>query len=155
MTITAWRIVKAKHAANLWSGEGARLYGGRWNSPDVAVIYAADSRSLAQLECLVHLNSARLLDAYVMASITFEERLVTTLAVGNLPPNWDHEPPLTVSQVLGDEWVAGRKSAVLRVPSAVVSGECNFLINPQHPDFKKCKLGTPVPIKFDGRLLKS
>lgn len=80
MTLRAWRILKAKHADQAFTGEGARLHGGRWNTEGAAVIYTSATISLAVLEILVHLESAALLSKYQLTSVEFEEKPVTVLA---------------------------------------------------------------------------
>ena len=152
MTLTAHRITKAAFAATIWSGVGARDYGGRWNSKGVAVVYAAQSLSLAALEQLVHLSKPRALNGYVTASITFDDRHLRTIAAANLPARW-HAPvaPPTLRKV-GDDWVAAADHAVLAVPSVVTPGEWNYLFNPAHPAFVGLAKSAVVPFAYDSRL---
>lgn len=152
--IRAWRIVKSKHARGAFSGEGARLAGGRWNSAGTAVVYGAGSESLSMLELLMHLQSEDLLKSYVMFEMVFSEKLVMTQKVGTLPRNWRSSPPPVALQRLGDAWVKSGVSAVLRVPSVVVESEWNYLFNPAHRDFGAVAIGPRRAVKFDGRLLK-
>lgn len=152
MTVTAWRIAKSKHARAAFTGEGARLFGGRWNSPGIAVIYTAQSQSLAALEMLVHLESSDLLPNYILFEVGIDESLVTQIDLSQLPKNWRDDPPPAKVRAIGDVWVAGGTSAVLRVPSAVVPGENNFLLNPRHEDFPQLRIGKPLPFRFDPRL---
>ncbi|MBI4461222.1 MAG: RES domain-containing protein [Acidobacteria bacterium] len=152
MILTVWRIIKRKHAKTAFTGEGARLYGGRWNSPGIAVIYTAQSQSLAALEMLVHLDSSELLDQYVIFGVDVEESLITGIEASKLPRDWRAEPPPAEVKAIGDEWVAAGSSAVLRVPSVLVAGESNFLINPRHRDFSKPRIAEPVSFRFDPRL---
>ena len=152
MNITAWRIYKPKHAATAFTGEGARLFGGRFNSKGVAMIYTSASLSLASLEMLVHLNSADLLKSYAVRNVTFDRRLVKTLRVQDLPRNWRRNPPPPGLRRIGDLWIANAESAVLEVPSTLVESESNFLLNPAHPDFRFIKLGKPKRHRFDPRL---
>ena len=154
MTLRAWRIVKRKHSKDAFSGEGARQFGGRWNSPGVPVVYTAEHASLAVLEILVHLQHAPLLQNYVLFRVDFEEAIVGPLDQSALPRNWRAYPaPLTL-RAIGDQWVADGQSAVLRVPSAIVPLERLFLLNPQHADFPRITVGRPQPFSFDARLLK-
>ncbi len=154
MTVSAWRIVKAKHAAVAFSGEGARQSGGRWNSPGTAVVYASESASLAMLEMLVHLQSQELLKRYVLFEVTFDESLVQAVDLKALPKAWRKSPPpLSVPQV-GDNWVADGKSAALKVPSVIVPNGWNYLLNPAHADFASIVIGPRQPTKFDLRLMK-
>lgn len=155
MTIQAWRIIKAKHATTAFTGGSAKTYGGRWNSPGTAVVYTAGSTSLAILEMLVHLQAQDLMRRYVIFEVSFDETLVTTVDPARLPKSWRRSPsPATVQQV-GDAWVAGGTSAVLRLPSVIVPSEWNYLLNPAHPDFAKITIGPKQPIKFDPRLVKT
>lgn len=154
MTLTAWRIVKQKYlASQALDGEGARLYGGRWNSRGVAVVYAAQSQALAVLEMLVHLDAADLLMSYVFIGIRLEEEMISDLTEADLPLDWRSEPPPSRLREIGDIWVASNSSLALRVPSAVIPAEYNYILNPKHPDFKRVKAGTAIPYRYDPRLV--
>jgi RES domain-containing protein len=136
-----WRIVKSARAATAFDGEGARLWGGRWNSPGLAVIYTAENVSLAALELLVHLQESA-------------AALVTALEAAELPARWHAYPAPPRLRELGDAWLRGLSSAVLAVPSAVVPAERNYLLNPAHPDFRRVTPGAPQRFAFDRRLAK-
>lgn len=155
MILRAVRVCKAKHAQQAFSGEGARTHGGRWNSPGHAAVYAAATQSLAMLELLVHLGSADLLGSFVVFELTFSAELVTPLDAKRLPKGWRAAPPPRAVQKLGDDWLARAASPVLRLPSAVVPAECNYLLNPAHPRFAAIRIGPAEPIAFDPRLVKS
>ena len=148
----AWRIVKEKHAATAFSGEGAAKTGGRWNSRGVPVVYVSGTKSLAALENLVHLNPP-VLFKYVAVRVQFDEALIEKTPLNHLPSNWWVEPPAPSSKAVGDVWVRQSRSAVLELPSVIISGEPNYLLNPAHPDFKKISLSKPEPFAFDPRLL--
>ena len=150
--LEAWRIIKEKHAATAFSGEGAAKTGGRWNSRGVAVIYTSSTKSLAALESLVHLNPP-VLFKYVAIRIRFADTLLEIMPARNLPADWRAEPPPPSSKAVGDGWVWEARSAVLALPSVLISGEPNYLLNPAHPDFKKISIGKPEPFAFDPRLL--
>ena len=152
MSVTAWRIVKRKNEKTAFSGEGARLYGGRWNSPGTSMVYSAQSRSLAVLEMLVHLDTAELLEKYVFFDITVDESLILVLAEGDLPHNWQANPAPSRLRVIGDAWAESNASVALRVPSSVIPAEFNFLLNPKHADFAKVRIGEPEPFRYDARL---
>lgn len=154
MTIHAWRIVKAKHAATAFTGNGAKRFGGRWNSPGVAVVYVAGSTSLAILEMLVHLESQELMKRYVLFEVTFDDALATAVTPAALPKSWRKSPPPAALQQIGDTWVAQGRSAILRVPSAIVPAECHYMLNPAHPEFAKIAIGPKQPVRFDPRLIK-
>jgi RES domain-containing protein len=150
--LTVWRIVNHKHEKTAFTGEGARLYGGRWNSPGTPMVYAAQSQSLAILEMLVHLDSPELLKKYVLFGVEIDADLITALDWSLLPKDWQANPVPANVQAVGDAWIASRSSLALSVPSALVPGECNFLLNPLHPKFSKLKIRKPVPFQFDPRL---
>ena len=154
MKITAWRIFKKKYQGSAFSGEGARRFGGRWNSKGVAVIYTSETVSLAVLEILVHLETTRLLDAYLLSSVTFDGSLVKAVPVAKLPGNWRKEPAPITLQAIGDNWVANATSAILRVPSVIVPTESNYLLNPTHANFRSCVWRKPQPFKLDPRLVR-
>jgi RES domain-containing protein len=154
LTFSAWRITKEVHARSAFSGEGARLYGGRWNSRGTALIYTAQSQSLAVLEMLVHLDSPELLKHFVLFEVTMPSSVVEVLDVAKLPHRWKENPIPDEVQSVGDDWVRSRRSAVLRVPSTLVPAECNFLLNPAHPEFRKLHMGKAVPFAFDARLAR-
>ncbi len=146
----AWRIVKERHAGTAFSGEGARLFGGRWNSVGTSVVYASGSRALAVLESLVHLNPP-VIFKYVLISIQFEDALVEKLT--DLPADWTEAPAPVATKGIGDRWVKEGRSAVLELPSIIVPAEPNYLLNPGHGDFRKIVIGEPVAFSFDPRLL--
>jgi RES domain-containing protein len=147
-----WRIVKQSRAATAFDGEGARLYGGRWNSADTGVIYASGSQALAALETLVHLLPPVVIK-FVVFAIEFDDALVEKMPRAHLPKNWTDEPPPPSTQAIGDQWVKEARSAVIELPSIIIPTEPNYLLNPAHPDFKKIRIGKPKPFSFDPRLL--
>ena len=150
--IRVWRIVKTRFSADAFSGEGARLYGGRWNSPGAAMVYTAGSTSLATLELLVHLNTS-VFPPFSICPVDFDDPLVEILDPSTLPLNWRESPPPTSIQTIGDDWIARGSSVVLRVPSAVIETENNYLINPAHRDFKKLVIGNMEVFKLDPGLI--
>lgn len=152
MRLTAWRIVPEILAEGAFTGDGARQFGGRWNSPGRGVVYASAHQSLAALEILVHLNprSAMRFKAF---QIHFDEGLVEQLADRALPAGWRVEPPGDASMRLGDEWLRSGRTTVLAVPSAIIPQELNYLLNPAHADFRAVKIAPPLDFAFDPRLL--
>ena len=150
----AWRLAKTKFANDPLSGDGARLYGGRWNSPGVSVVYLAGSISLAVLEVLVHLHDPRLLEAYSLIRVDFDASLVHKTNPEELPSSWADYPASPALQELGDTWVNSSQSLILQVPSAIVSLEDIFLLNPGHRDRAQLAVSDPVPFRLDPRLLK-
>ena len=150
---TVWRIVKKRHAGSAFDGEGARRFGGRWNSPGTAVVYASETRALSLLEVLAGLGSVGPVPSYVLISATFEETMVLGVEADALPPEWRRYPPHPGTQRMGDEWVDRGRSAVLRVPSSIVPDEFNYLLNPGHPAFPGVRIGEPNDLGIDRRLL--
>jgi len=150
--LVGWRIIKEKHSKNAFSGEGARIFGGRWNSVGVPVVYCSENLSLAALETLVHIAPATLKDKYRAYQIRFDESQVVTLTENKLPKEWDAEPPTPASQKIGDDWIKAARSAVLSVPSVLVPFERTLLVNPKHPDFKKIKIRDTGRFALDPRL---
>lgn len=152
--ISAWRITKQKHAKSAFTGEGAKLYGGRWNNRGRLVVYTAESRALALTEILVHLESAAVLSSYIVFQVEIDESFIAHLDRGALPKNWTSEPAPKRLQTLGDKWLASGNSVALRVPSAIITGEFNYLLNPLHPDFSKLLIRGPERFPIDKRLIK-
>src|SRR5229473_5803168 len=148
-----YRLCKSLYP--LYDGEGARRAGGRWNSKGARVVYMSENRSLTVLEILVHLSSV-LPDKYLLGSADLPDDVpIEFLTDVELPENW---ATLTVGEQqatrqLGDEWLRRQSSVVLSVPS-VTSGERNFLVNPEHPQFRRINFHDPVPFQFDLRLLR-
>ena len=150
---TGWRIVKSRYVSTAFDGEGARLYGGRWNSPGTRMVYTSSTISLAVLEVLVHLQEASILSSYSLISAGFDDALVERLDRSMLPDGWRSYPAPSELQRIGDEWVRRQRSAVLEVPSVIVERESNYLLNPVHPDFSSVVIGKPEPFTFDERFL--
>ncbi len=148
----AYRIVREKFAAAAFTGEGAAFGGGRWNSRSIRMVYTSASASLAALETLVHLNPAMRF-SYQLFILEFEENLLETIPPADLPPDWREQPPPPSTQMLGDAWIKTARSAVLQVPSVIIPGESNYLLNPTHPDFQSIRIGKPEAFFFDQRLM--
>lgn len=150
---TAWRLVKTRHRLTAFTGDGARLFGGRWNHVGTPLVYTAGSLSLAALEILVNLDPSERMACFTAIPVTFNASLVTTLASETLPKNWRAMPAEDGTQALGTAWVAAGSSLVLEVPSAVIPEEPNYLINPAHPDFHRLAFGPTRPFLLDPRLI--
>jgi len=150
--IRAWRIVKHRYAEQAFDGEGARINGGRWNSPGSRAVYVSESRALATLEVLAGLGSDAPLVNYSLIGVGFDEDFVSEIDPLDLPEGWNSNPPGPASQGVGDLWLAEERSAVLRVPSVIVPAESNFILNPGHPDFTNIVIDPPETLRFDPRL---
>ncbi len=150
----AYRIAKREYIEDL-SGEGARLHGGRWNRKGTAVVYLAENRALATVEYLVHIPLSLLpLDLYI-AEISFPANAeIEEFPSKSLPAKWATYPAPAALAEIGEEWVTRNETLLLRVPSAVVRGEFNLLINPKHGHAKDITIVSSNPMQIDERLLK-
>lgn len=145
-----YRISRTKFASDL-SGEGARLYGGRWNPKGIPCLYTASSISLAVLEFSVHVNMDELPRALSVATIRIPDQF-HDLAIKDLPGDWNRWPSPASTRDLGGKLLTAQKELVIRVPSTVIPSEYNFLINPLHPQFRLVKLVSVEDFVFDVRI---
>lgn len=137
--ILAWRVCRAVHAD--LSGEGARRWGGRWNSPGVPMVYLAEHPALAVLEVRVHLDLPPdlLPEDYVLMRVALPE----DFEAATLPDD---------PRGVGDAWARAGRSAVLRVPSVLVPEATNLLLNPAHPRAAEARVESVAAFRFDQRL---
>ena len=149
-----YRLSKQSYIHDL-SGRGAEINGGRWNSKGVSVVYTAASRALAVLEVAVHTPLGIIPTDYFMATIELrDENNLVHIDIADLPLNWNSNPIIKATQLIGDKFAKINRHLVLQVPSATVPGDFNYLINPMHPDFKTVKIIKTEPFEFDMRLFK-
>ncbi|OFX13501.1 MAG: hypothetical protein A2516_06870 [Alphaproteobacteria bacterium RIFOXYD12_FULL_60_8] len=137
-----WRLARVPHSA--LDGDGARVFGGRWNSPGQPMVYCAGSAALAVLEVRVHLD--------VPLELLPEDYRLFGIEIGNVACE---DAPLTALESPrshGDSWLAARHTALLRVPSLIVPEERNVLINPLHPDAQRIQIVSQRAFTFDPRL---
>lgn len=153
--LTVWRIVSAHRAASAFDGEGARLFGGRWNSRGARLVYTSENRSLAALEILVHLTPATLHRRLCLIGVQVPEKLIETVSERELPADWNALMIPTGNKAFGDEWIRSERSVVLKLPSTIISAESNYLLNPLHRDFSRLRIGSPEEFSFDPRLITS
>ncbi len=152
--LTVWRLITARFARSAFSGEGARLYAGRWNHKSVAFVYTAGTQSLAVLEMLVQDEPLRA--RYVMIEARIPKGMtIDRIRVEDLPADWRDIAAREKLQAIGSEWARKRSAAVLVVPSAVIPAEYNYLLNPRHPDFKRIRIGRPQKFATDRRLMRA
>jgi RES domain-containing protein len=150
-----WRICKAEHSRAAFSGGGAQAYAGRWHHRGTSVVYASESRALAALEQLVHLHRNRLPPHFVCFAVDLPGDLpISGPRPQDLPAGWRRQPGPPELRDIGTRWAASGETVCLRVPSAVVLGEHNFLLNPRHADFDRLVIGKPEPFEFDQRLVR-
>ena len=144
--LNLYRLGTAAHP--IWDGSGAALYGGRWNPPRIAVIYAASTQSLAMLERLVQrrdLARTLLVIAKLPPDLQIEDLMTSP------PPNW-RALGSPEAAAAGGAWATARRTPLLRVPSALVPREANYVVNPAHPDAGRIRIGTPELLEWDSRL---
>ena len=149
--LLAYRLVAPKWANSALSGEGARLYGGRWNSSGTSMVYLSGSRALAALELLVHLTSP---ETRMIPRVLITVNIPHALIGGRLwtAPGWQDEPPGKNSTDQGDEWLRANNTAAVRAPSVLIPEEDNILLNPFHPDFSKITTLEARTFSYDPRL---
>lgn len=148
----AWRLVKKSQSTDAFSGDGARIAGGRWNEKGTSVVYASETLSLAAMELFVHTNRSDLRFPLVYFAIEIPDSVY--VEEGALPLDWRDLPAPDSTKRIGTEWVKRNSSCILQVPSIIVSVEFNFILNPAHHDFKKLKIGKPTEFNFDKRMAK-
>ena len=149
-----YRLCRKAHANDL-SGRGAELNGGRWNGKGTAMIYTSASRALCMVEIMVHIPAGIIPKDFYLVSISIPDDInIFTIELKDLPENWNRNPIPGSTQKIGNDFIAARKAMVLKVPSAIVKDEWNYLINPLHQDFKAVKIITAEPFSLDTRLFK-
>lgn len=149
-----YRLSKTKYLDTSFSGEGARIAGGRWNNKGNACVYSSLSEAQAILEVLVHLQNEAPLDAYSFTRIKLEEEDVAVLPEAHWPASWNVETGSLDARRLGDGWLKSNDSLALLVPSVFTRHEKNCLINPNHPDLKsRLESVETWPYSFDDRLV--
>ncbi len=152
--MTVFRISSQKHIGDL-SGTGARIFGARWNSRGVALLYTAPTRALAMAEVAVHIPIGMLDADYAIAEIKIpDEAISIRIDPITLPGGWNAFPPPPYLAKIGDAVALARKALLLEVPSAVVQGDFNILLNPEHPMASGVTLLSTTPFTFDKRIVR-
>lgn len=148
-----WRICRAVHAAGAFSGEGARRFGGRWNSRGVPMVYCSSSLALAAIELFVHLEPTQAPNDLVFISTTLpEDEPAHTISPDELGTEWWAD--LASTREIGDAWIRAGSSLALRVPSVPIRGEWNVLLNPLHLQMAEVHIDVPQPFVFDARMFE-
>ena len=148
-----WRICREPYAA--FSGEGARRFGGRWNSRGVPMVYASTSLALAAIELFVHLEPGQAPGDLVSFSVELPEgEPARSLQPADLPPDWWTDKGLAATRDLGDACIASRSSLAMMVPSVPIRAEWNVLVNPLHPRIGELQIAPPQPFAFDARMFR-
>jgi RES domain-containing protein len=147
-----YRLARDLYADDL-SGTGARLYGGRWNNKGKSAVYLASSRALALLEVLVHLQPLIIPKNYFAVEIGVPENKIKQVDPQSLPEGWNDIIAPQILKKIGDDFLAENKYLLLKVPSAIVPTEFNYLLNPRHPEMEEVKVVNKEPFYFDKRLV--
>ena len=150
--ISAWRLVHKRRVASAFTGDGARRYGGHWNSKGRKAIYTADSLALATLEIMVHAIAYEDLLLFFYFQVRFSEDLVETIDSESLPRHWRKDPAPLSCKKFGDRWLASGPKPILKIPSVVLPEGCNYILNPDHPQWAQIKLSKPRPFTLDHRI---
>jgi RES domain-containing protein len=147
-----YRVVRNKYLYDL-TGTGSKLSGGRWNSPGIPALYTSASKSLAVLETLTNTPPAILQQDFSILILEIHGKIsADEFTEKDLPANWKIYPaPINLIK-MGDSWLLARKKLMLKVPSAVIPSEFNFIINPLHQDMKKVKIAAAEKLELDSRV---
>lgn len=149
-----FRLCRSKYKNDL-SGIGAQKSGGRWNSKGTSMIYTSETRALCTAEIAVHTPLGIIPADYCLVTIDIPDGVrIYTLGTDSLPEDWNQFPYPDVIQKTGDAFIREEKYAAIKVPSAVVQGEFNYLLNPAHKDMKKIKVIRIETFRFDERLFR-
>lgn len=150
-----YRFSRKEHGGDL-SGKGAELYGGRWNSKGVPVTYCSESRALAVTEIVAYTPPGLIPEGYVLNIIEAPDdpSLICVVKTEDLPGDWKKYPHRKETKFLGDTFLKENGCLMVKVPSALVDGEFNYLLNPRHPRFLEIKLLEVLPFNFNERLFK-
>ena len=148
-----WRIGRAIFAGSAFTGEGSRLFGGRWNPKSMRIVYTSTSLALAAVEYFVNIDPSDAPDDLIAS----EAVLPSTLSIEHLDSSslLSAELPNTLEiKRIGADWIRSRRSVALQVPSLAVEGEWNILLNPEHADFSNIQPLPDRPWHFDERMFR-
>jgi RES domain-containing protein len=148
-----WRLFPERLRETAFTGIGGLYVASRWNHLGTEMVYCATSRALAALEFFVNLEQNEAPDDLLLAEAEIPDELVEQLNPDLLPAGWRELDNLACRD-LGSGWAASGRSVALRVPSAVVEGDWNVLLNPRHADFVRIQLAAPKPFRYDERMFR-
>ena len=147
-----YRLLRKPYAKEPLNGEGTYRIGGRWSSPGTRLAYTAEHISLAMIGYFVHIDAGDLPKDLVLVTADIPNAVSrVSISPRQLPANWRRTPSPPELTAIGDRFRMERRAAILIVPSALALTECNWLINPQHPDFAKIRVHPPEPFWYDPR----
>lgn len=148
----AYRITKTKYATD-HSGQGAALYGGRWNSKSIAMLYASEYISLATLEVLANASNIQMKESFSLITYDIPDSLILHLDKSTLPASWKDYPLSSATREIGDSFIEDGKYMAMKVPSALITLEHNYLIHAGHKEIKRLKILVTTTFQFDERLV--
>lgn len=148
-----WRVCKQKHKDRAFSGEGGLYTSARWTPKGLLAVYTAESLALATLEVFVHTESNKIPLVAIKAFLPDDLR-IETVNIASLPADWQQESAYSTLQKLGQDWLLSSRTPVLRVPSAIIPVEFNYILNPNHLDLR-IEIEPPTEFRFDARMWKS
>lgn len=147
-----YRITSRAYARDL-SGTGAMLFGGRWNPKGVRMLYTSESLSLAVLEVIANLSGGQLSNLLYAVRLELPDDL-PVFEPSNLPLDWQMFPHGAETVSAGQAFIKANKYVCMRVPSAIIPSEYNYLLNPMHELYDRVKYLDANPIMLDKRLIK-
>lgn len=150
--MNVYRISKCKYIDDL-SGTGSATFAGRWHSKGTHILYTAATPSLALLESVAHMAKV-LLDGYCMITLDIPTDTIQELQIQTLQENWQQNPSPDSLKVFGNLFILKNEGLALKVPSVIMPEDSNYLINPNHKDFKKVKVLAKRNLFIDNRLFK-
>lgn len=149
-----FRLAKSKYCHDL-SGKGAEITGGRWNSKGVAMVYTSESRALCVAEIAVHIQLTIIPTDFTLIHIFIPDSLnILEMTPEKLPTDWNSIPPINMTQAMGDSFIRVNTHPIFKLPSAVIPGDFNYLINPTHTASRKIEIIKTEPFTFDKRLFR-
>lgn len=149
--IKVYRIGRTKYANDL-TGEGARLFGGRWNHKSVPCIYASETRALSLLEYTVNISIDEIPRALAITTIEIPDSSIQKISVAKLPGNWQGSPAPTATKDFGSELFKSSSYSVFKIPSTILPDEFNYLLNPFHAESKFFQIVDIVDFIYDLRI---
>lgn len=147
-----YRIVQAQWAANAMDGEGAKLFGGRWNQVGTAAVYLAESRALAALEIIVHAPREALRLDWKIIEVEVPAAAIEKAKISALPKTWAVHPSSPAARMFGNRWMLEFSKLGLQLPSVIIPEESTLMLNSRHPDMRDLVISKPRDFSFDGRL---
>lgn len=151
--IEAFRLVRSRHADTAFLGIGTKMVGGRWNFPGTALVYMSSTLALSVLETIVRLNRKYLAEGLVYFRVEIPDAVsIEEISRNALLAGWDREIYAPATRQIGTDWAESMRTAVLRVPSVITPEDCNYVLNPNHPEFPLITITGPTTYQLDHRI---